>query len=291
MNRLLDRVALVTGAATGVGAATAKLFLREGAAVVATDTEPIAWARPDAHFEARVHDVRLSGAWWELITAVVSRFGRLDILVNCAGAAAEPSVANDPEHVSLEHWRRMQTANVEGTVLGCQASIEVLRRSPHAAIVNLSSADAFIAVPGDPATGAADAAVWAYTRSLALHCARSGAPIRCNSVHLGGIRAPSNAIDEPGREGTRERTGDATGEPTGRATGEPIGMHTGEPTGRPAGAPTGSSTGAGADAAHLPMRRWGDPDEVAQAILFLASDDASYITGADLIVDGGLSAT
>lgn len=250
MRRLQDRVALVTGAASGIGAAIARMFLREGAAVVGCDVAPITWRGADAKFAPVLHDVRLAEQWRVAIDIAMARFGQLDILLNCAGLnpGAVADGAHDPEHVTLEHWRHMQAVNVEGTVLGCRHALPALRRSPHAAIVNLSSVAAIVGVPADPAYGASKAAIWAYTKSLALHCAQTGATIRCNSLHPGGIRTP---------------------------TFQPL---------------TGPG-GAGGALPQVPMRRLGEPDEVACAALFLVSDDASYITGAELFVDGGLSAT
>ncbi|MBM3502507.1 MAG: SDR family oxidoreductase [Alphaproteobacteria bacterium] len=250
MSRLLDRVALVTGAASGIGAATVRAFLHEGARVVATDAVPIAWRTSDDRFVDLVHDVRRADQWHTAVATAVERFGGLDILVNSAGLnpGAAPSGRHDPEHVTLEHWRLMQEVNVEGTVLGCQIALPTLRRSSHAAIVNLSSVAAIIGVPANAAYGASKAAIWSYTKSLALHSAEGVATIRCNSVHPGGIKT---------------------------ATFRPL---------------TGGRAG-GIEAPHVPMQRYGEPEEVAAAIVFLASDDASYVTGAELFVDGGLSAT
>ncbi|MSO64621.1 MAG: SDR family oxidoreductase, partial [Alphaproteobacteria bacterium] len=160
---------------------------------------------------------------------------------------AAPSGRHDPEHVSLAHWRQMQEVNVEGMVLGCQHALAALRQSGGGAIINLSSLAAIIGVPDSAAYGASKAAIWQYTKSLAVHCARQGDAIRCNSLHPGGIKT---------------------------ATFRPL---------------TGGGQG-GREAPHVPMGRYGEPAEVAQAILFLAGEDASYITGTELYVDGGLSA-
>jgi NAD(P)-dependent dehydrogenase (short-subunit alcohol dehydrogenase family) len=248
MSAIAGRVALITGAASGIGAATVRRFLAAGARVVGSDLAAIAWRAADESFEPLRHDVRRADDWRAAVARAVERFGGLDVLVNCAGLnpGAAPPGRHDPEHVALDDWRHMQEINVEGTLLGCQQALPALRRSAHGAIVNLSSVAAVIGVPANAAYGASKAAIWAYTKSLALHCARTGSTIRCNTVHPGGIKT---------------------------ATFRPL---------------TG---GGGSEAPHVPMRRYGEPEEVAEAVLFLASDDASYVTGAELFVDGGLSAT
>lgn len=245
MDRLRNRVALVSGAASGIGAATARLFLKEGACVVAGDIAPIEWQEDEARVAPLTLDVRSAADWQRAVDAALARFGGLDILVNCAGLNPVGVAGHDAALVGLEHWRHTQAVNVEGTVLGCQHALPALRRSPHAAIVNLSALAATLGVPGDPAYAASKAAVASYTKSLALYCA--GSSVRCNALLPGDIRTPTH-----------------------RAL---------------------TAAQAAAPAAHVPMRRLGEADEVAWAALFLASDDASYITGAELCVDGGLSAT
>lgn len=243
MDRLRNRVALVTGAASGIGAATVRLFLQEGACVIGGDIAPITWRRPEVRFEPMSIDVRCPDHWRRVVDATVARYGALDILVNCAGLNPVRDLGHDAEQVSITHWRHTQEVNVEGTLLGCQHALPELRRSRYAAIVNLSCLAAIIGVPDDPAYGASKAAVQSYTKSLALYCA--GTAIRCNSLHPGGIRTP---------------------------TFWPL-------------------TSSHSNGVQVPMRRLGEAEEVAWAVLFLAGDDASYITGTELFVDGGLSAT
>lgn len=243
--RLANKVAVVTGAASGIGAATAALFRREGARVVATDRRGVAAA--DDGILGLVHDVREATQWRAVFDAAAARFGGVDILVNAAGingAGAGQADGQDPEHLALDDWRAIQAVNVEGTMLGCQAAIARMKGRPGAAIVNIASYGGTVGLPGASAYGASKAAVIHYTKTVALHCARTGTGIRCNVVNPGPIRTPLYV---------------------------PL-------------------TGAGTPS-HIPMQRIGEPEEVAAAILFLAGDASSFITGTALAVDGGLSTT
>ena len=252
--RLAGRVAIVTGAASGIGAATGALFLREGASVLATDVRAIEDEALSAGAAQAVqvrHDVASAREWRNVLIRTREEFDRLDILVNCAGinvpGGGVPE-GQDIENVSIDDFRAGQAVNVEGTMLGCKQAIPMLAESGGGAIVNVSSVAGWVAVPSAVSYGASKAAVWQITKSVALHCARAENNIRCNSVHPGGIHTP---MFQP-------MTGDG---------------------------------GDGSAAPHVPMQRYGEPPEVAAAILFLASDDASYVTGASLTVDGGLSVT
>lgn len=248
--RLGGRVAIVTGAASGIGAATVDLFLREGANVIATDIRAIeegAFSADATQVVGVRHDVASEREWRNVLIRTREEFERLDILVNCAGINAPgggPPENQDIEQVSIDDFRAVQAVNVEGTMLGCKQAIAMMVESDGGAIVNVSSLAGWVGVPAIP-YGASKAAVWQMTKSIALHCADAGYDVRCNSIHPGGIHTP---------------------------------MFT-------------PMTGDGDAAEHVPMRRYGEPGEVAAAILFLASDDASYVTGAALAVDGGLSTT
>jgi 3(or 17)beta-hydroxysteroid dehydrogenase len=250
--RLSGRVAIITGAASGIGAATVALFLREGASVIATDVRAI---DPDilsggvSDAIGVRHDVASEREWRNVLIRTREEFGRLDILVNCAGinvpGGGEPE-GQDIENVSIDDFRAVQAVNVEGTMLGCKQAIPMMVESGGGAIVNVSSLAGWVAVPSAISYGASKAAVWQITKSVALHCARAEYNIRCNSVHPGGIHTPMFV-------------------------------------------PLTGERKDGPEAPHVPMQRYGEPPEVAAAILFLASDDASYVTGASLTVDGGLS--
>ena len=253
MTRLAGKVALVTGAASGIGKATAALFASEGARVVAADIQPVDAIEGVAR--AVSLDVRSDGDWRAAILAATDAFGRLDILVNCAGVNADPAapgVDQSVEDLPLDNLRAILAINLEGTILGCRHAVTAIRAGGGGAIVNVSSIAALKGWPVRGSYAISKAGVLQYTKSLAVRCARAGWNIRCNAVLPGPIRTPMLV-----------------------------------PTSGPA--LEGGDGRAGTD--HVPMRRYGEPDEVAWPILFLASDDASYVTGTGLVVDGGITAS
>lgn len=252
MIRLAGKVALVTGAASGIGAATAALFAAEGAQVLAADIVPM-----DDAGAARtvVLDVRSEEDWRAAIGAAMDGFGRLDILVNCAGVNADPAAPEadqTPDVLALGDVPAVMGINLEGTIMGCRHGVAAMREGGGGAIVNISSIAAVRGWPVRAAYAISKAGVLQYTMSLAVRCARAGWNIRCNAVLPGPIATPMLVAIS----GKRHKAGD----------------------GRP-----------GTD--HVPMGRLGEPREVAAPILFLASDDASYITGTGLVIDGGITAT
>lgn len=256
--RLANKVAIVTGAASGIGRATARLFAAEGARVIGSDVASVdaaAWAADIGHGAVFMHqDVRDEARWSEVVGAAQSRFGRLDVLANIAGingVLAENTPPQEPDLVTLETWRWIQEINSEGTVLGCRAAIAAMRVTGGGAIVNVSSIAAHKGWPVRATYGASKALILQYTKTVARHCAQQGWNIRCNAVLPGPINTPM--LLPPGR-----------------------------------GAPLAGDGRAGVD--HVPLKRYAAPEEVARPILFLASDEASYITGTGLLVDGGLSA-
>ena len=180
--RLAGKVAIVTGGASGIGRATWRRFLAEGARVVVADRDPsiegeVAAAGPNGAFAHL--EVRNPSSWAAVVDTSRGRFGRLDVLVNCAGILREGTV----EDTSLAEWREVIGINVTGTFLGCQAVASLMRAGGGGSIVNLSSVSG---LKGDPHIFAYDAskgAVTALTRDVALYFARRGEAIRCNSVH------------------------------------------------------------------------------------------------------------
>jgi 3(or 17)beta-hydroxysteroid dehydrogenase len=241
--RLAGKVALISGAASGIGLETSRLFAAEGARVVGGDIAPF-----PADFPGRglFLDVTREEDWARALAAVAEE-GPLDILVNAAGIAESGSI----EEASLESWERVMAVNARGTFLGCQAAVRAMK-GRGGAIVNVSSAAGVVGDARLAAYCASKGAVRLLTKSVALHCARAGLGIRCNSVHPSFAETPMLArLFATARDPAKLRAG------LERAS---------------------------------PMGRLGTAREVAEAILFLASDAASFITGSELAVDGGLTA-
>jgi 3(or 17)beta-hydroxysteroid dehydrogenase len=249
------RLAVVTGAGSGIGRATALRLARDGATVVAADLDLDA-ARATAREAgtgavAVALDVRDAGAWERAFASLPSL--PLGVLVNGAGVTGFGTVpgAQDPESMSIETLRAVMSVNLEGVVLGCRHAIRAMR-SGGGAIVNVASRAGTIGVPGAVAYAASKAAVLSVTRSVALHCAASGLAIRCNAVVPGAIDTPM----------WKPLLGDG---PDRAARARQVG-------------------------ADVPMGRMGTAEEVADAIAWLASDAASYVTGTELALDGGMGA-
>jgi NAD(P)-dependent dehydrogenase (short-subunit alcohol dehydrogenase family) len=247
--RLAGKSALITGAASGIGRATAALFHAEGAKVAATDRNEAGLAAlgPDADL-VLPQDVTDEARWREVVEAVVEKFGRLDILVNSAGIALKGNI----ETVTLDDWRKTHAVNVEGTFLGCREAIRAMKQTGGGSIVNLSSVAGIIGDAQSAAYCASKGAVRLLTKSAALHCGRAGYDIRLNSVHPSfADTAMVQELIASSKNPERVREGLERAAPLGRL---------------------------------------GRAEEIAAAILYLASDESSFTTGAEIVVDGGLTA-
>jgi NAD(P)-dependent dehydrogenase (short-subunit alcohol dehydrogenase family) len=250
------QTALVTSAASGIGRATAILLAQEGAAVVAADVDEQAAAETVELIAARggtavthAMDVTSESAWDEAVQLIERRWGRLHVLVNCAGIAMVCPIAD----TTLADWRRVLAINVDGVFLGTRAVVRSMSRSGGGSIVNVASASGIRAAAASSAYCASKAAVIMLTKAVALECARDGSQIRVNAVAPGGVKTPM-WNNTPGASAVMETD-------EWNASGD---------------APIG--------------KRFADPIEVARAILFLASAEASYITGSILTVDAGYTA-
>ncbi|MBS03480.1 MAG: hypothetical protein CMQ24_12330 [Gammaproteobacteria bacterium] len=246
--RVAGKIALVTGGASGIGAATSRLLAAEGATVYVADINAEGGAAVAREIGGTfvTLDVSREAGWQTVVTRLDSEQGRLDILVNNAGISPH----DDYETLDLEAWDHIMDIVLRGPALGCKHGLALLKHSEAGAIVNLSSIAGMIGSSGYASYGAAKAGVRNMSKSVALLCAERGYPVRCNSVHPGSIDTPI-LDDDRRKHGAKAITGRER---------------------------------------LIPLKRLGRPEEVANAILFLASEEASFITGTELIVDGGFTA-
>ena len=255
MRRLENKVAVVTGGANGIGRAVCKRFVEEGAKVIVADLNEDAGRDVASEIGGDGSfyklDARNQAEWKALADQVKEIYGKFDILVNNAGILSTSNYQSI-EHVDMDEWRAVQAINVEGVFLGCQTAVLAMRETS-GSIINMSSVAGLIASPGIVAYGASKGAVRQLTKSIAIDCARKGYKIRCNSVHPGFIDT------ELGRDSMNLGGGDPEQNYKNRIALTPMG----EP---------------------------GMPSDIANAVLFLASEEAKHITGAELVVDGGLTA-
>jgi NAD(P)-dependent dehydrogenase (short-subunit alcohol dehydrogenase family) len=256
MGRVTGKIALVTGGASGIGRATAQRLAEEDAQVIITDIDTNAGIQTaeDLGIAFLHQDVGDEGNWQQIVTAIVDQFSGLHILVNNAGIG-ELTATSDPESTTLEEWNRTMSVNATGTFLGCKTAIPAIRDSGGGSIINLSSIAALVATPFITAYGASKAAVRQLTTSVAVHCAEAGYKIRCNSIHPGQIRTPM--LD---------------GLFDGAATNSGLSQ----------------TTMQSEFLKKIPLGEFGQAADIAHAVLFLASDESRHMTGAQLVIDGGM---
>ena len=252
--RLDGKVALITGGASGLGECSAILMAQEGAKVVIADIQEDKGKAVAGRIGAAAHfvtlDVTSEDQWKAAIAASVARFGALHVMVNSAGIGLGKTV----EDIELAEWRRVHAVDLDGVFLGCKHGVAEIKK--HTAtlggsIINISSISGIIAGANMAAYNSAKAGVRLLSKSVALHCAKSGYNIRCNSVH-------PTFIDTPILDRHRARFGNEV-------------MH--QKLGR-----------------QVPLGRLGRPEEVGWPIVFLASDESSFMTGSEVVIDGGISA-
>ena len=255
MARIKKKVALITGAAQGIGLETAKLFIKEGAKVILADinedkvdSESLAINRefPQQAIPLKL-DVTQESDWKNAIIFLEKNLGKLDILVNNAGIGS----AGNIEDENYEQWKHIHDVNLNSTFLGCKYAVSLMKKSKNGSIINVSSIAGIIAGHNMAAYNSAKAAVRHLSKSIALHCAKERNGIRCNSVHPAFIDTPilNEFTKKIGREIAIKKLSE-----------------------------------------QIPIGQIGDPIDVAYGILYLASNESKFVTGSELIIDGGISA-
>ena len=260
MGRVSGKIALVTGGGSGIGKGTAELLAQEGAKVVvsdlvAADAQAVADGINKAGGEAMAmhHDVTVEARWIEVMAAIKTAYGRLDILFNNAGIALGGMTWDQ----SLEDWRKQTAVNLDGVFLGCKHAIPLMRDGGGGSIIITSSVAGLQGAPGLSGYCATKGGVRLYAKAVAMECARAGFNIRVNTVHPGVIETPI-WTKIPGNVFGGNRTNAI--DPNALA------------------------------AASTPMKRAGKPLDIANGVLFLASDESAYMTGSELVIDGGVFA-
>jgi 3(or 17)beta-hydroxysteroid dehydrogenase len=248
MGRAEGKVALITGAASGLGSADAAVLAREGATVVLTDidkdageaaAESIRKAGGNATF--LVQDVAEEEQWQQVIATIRKEHGRLDVLVNNAGLV----IMGSPEDCTLDAFRKQNAVMSEGVFLGCKHALPLMNESGGGSIVNMSSIASHLGYPIFFAYSAAKGAVRAMNKAIAVHCQMNGYNIRVNSLHPGAIDTPM--VDQTSSELGIENKEDLS----------PVGL--------------------------------GQPEDVANVVLFLASDESRFVNGTEIVIDNTLS--
>ena len=248
-DELSDRVAIVTGGGSGIGATSAALLEAEGARVIVADLH----AANDGPGRYVSHDVTSEESWRLLLADVLGKEGRLDIMVNNAGISGG---LGSIENTTVESWQAVHAVNSEGVFLGCKYAIQGMKQTgpdkpaSKGSIVNISSVAGLIGGAGPLAYTASKGAVRLLTKSVALYCAENEYDIRCNSVHPGGVDTP---IFNP--------LWQAMGHEQGKAF-------------------LGS---------RHPIGRMAEPSDIGDIVLWLASDRSSFVTGAEIAADGGIT--
>ena len=247
--RVEGKVALISGGARGIGAATARLMAHEGAAVVVADVleeegQATAAEIADAGNQATFMrlDVTDEANWQAVIDATVASYGKLDVVVNNAGISGRTTVEETP----AETWDRVMAVNGKGVFLGTKLAIPELRKAGGGSIINISSIYGIVGSETSAAYHSSKGAVRIFTKSAAIQYAREG--IRVNSVHPGFVDSPMTEASHALPEVHQLRVG------------------------------------------RTPLGRMGTPEDIAAGILYLASDESSFVTGSELVIDGGMTA-
>jgi len=252
MGRVDGKIAIVTGGAMGLGEADARILAREGARVVVTDVnrEMGAAVAKSIGGEYHFHDVANEGQWIELIESVTRKYGALHILVNNAGIVEPGNI----ESQTYDEYKRQMAVSADGTFLGCKYAVPAIARSGGGSIINMASIASKRGVHNVTAYCAAKGAVEALSRAVAVHCLVEKNNVRCNSIHPGSINTPMV-----------------------RGIGAKL-------------VAAGLVNTQSPDSPPPTQQRLGEPDDIANLVLFLASDESAFISGQEFVPDGGISA-
>ena len=256
MKRVKNKVAIVTGGASGLGKSSAKLLAREGAKIVVSDIDEeggkkvVQQIKEDGGEAIFIkQDVAKEDEWKNVIETTLKTFGKLHILANSAGIGLGGTV----EEVTLEDWKNLIDINLNGTFLGTKYGIKGMRKTDEGgSIINFSSIEGLIGDPNLPAYNASKGGVTIFTKSAALHCTKQGYGIRINSIHPAYIWTPmvENFLKAQGdvEEGKKQLES----------------LH--------------------------PIGHLGEPDDIGYGVVYLASDESKFMTGSELVIDGGYTA-
>ncbi|MDA8561528.1 SDR family oxidoreductase [Gammaproteobacteria bacterium] len=256
MPRVKNKIALITGGSRGIGAETARLLAKEGATVIVTDIledlgESVAKEINGIFYKL---DVSKESDWQNITSEIRKQYGRIDILFNNAGITGlnENLGPQDPENISIDAWHQVHQVNLDGVFLGCKYAIFLMKENG-GSIINMSSRSGMVGIPGASAYASSKAAVRNHTKTVALYCAEQGYNIRSNSLHPGAILTPMWDL----MLGTDDKQ-------RNKMIAEV--------------------------ASGIPLGSMGNPIDVANAVLYLGSDESKYITGIELTIDGGILA-
>jgi 3(or 17)beta-hydroxysteroid dehydrogenase len=253
MDRVKDKVALVTGCAGGLGRAEALLLAKEGSTVVVTDIEESTMERLAEEIKSQggkaAHsklDVTREDEWNRVIDRILAEFGKLDILVNNAGVIFYKKI----EDTSLAEWRRLMSVNLEGVFLGTKCAIKAMKANGTGSIINIASVAGLIGNPDAAAYHASKGGVRSFTKAAAIECSKAGYGynIRINSIYPGVIN--TSMADDLKKDEVKLQTA--------------LSWHA--------------------------MGHFGEPEDVAYGVLYLASDESRFLTGSELVIDGGWTA-
>jgi 3(or 17)beta-hydroxysteroid dehydrogenase len=255
--RLENKVALVTGGGSGIGRATCLQLAAKGAAVCVSDINLEAAHEVATSIEAAgskafaiALDVSCEKSWDEVVQQLMSRYGRFNVLVNNAGIVLPGTI----EDTSLDDWKREESVNVHGVFIGMQKAIAIMKENGGGSIVNISSIDGLVGDPKAVSYNAGKGSVRLMTKSAALHCASRKYGIRVNSVHPGYILTP--LVEQTFAQADAQWLEEYHDQKISR----------------------------------IPLGDLGTPDDIALGCVYLASDEAAYMTGAELVIDGGFTA-